>query len=294
MPIRSLVNAALDRLLGIQFVRTKTLSALTRAANRQPAPEGQSEPGQDSPLPQRNDYRERYITYIAESEGLWRESLFPDLPEAEGRAALIAELYGTGVSEAFYLLSSLHSALAVPGDVCEFGVAFGTTSALIANEIRDTDKKLWLFDSFKGLSKPTQKDVLIDDILDYGSMDKYEGAFSHPIDQVKYCLRQVAFPSERARIVPGFIQDTIKSGNLPERVCFAFVDFDLYEPIAVALSYLHKSLPPGGMVLVDDYGFFSQGAKTAVDEFVAAHADVYTLTQPKPYAGHFAMLRKNR
>jgi O-methyltransferase len=39
------------------------------------------------------------------------------------------------------------------------------TSALLANEIRSTERTLWLFDSFKGLGKPSEKDLLIDDIF---------------------------------------------------------------------------------------------------------------------------------
>jgi hypothetical protein len=302
MSFSSLVNKALNRTLGIQFIRTKTLSDLTQAASEpaaeppvvlpQPEPQPQPQPKSDSPIPQRNDYLERYITYIAETEGLWREAMFPDLPLVEGRSPLLAQLYGTGVSEAFYLLSCLHSALAVPGDICEFGVAHGTASALVANEILSTDRKLWLFDSFQGLSKPTEKDILVDDILGYGSMDRYEGAFSHPMEQVKYLLRQVSFPSERVRIIPGFIQESIQSADLPNPVCFAYIDFDLYEPIVVTLDYLHRSLSPGGVILIDDYGFFSSGAKTAVDEFAAKHSGDYVLTHPKPFAGHFAMLSK--
>jgi hypothetical protein len=36
------------------------------------------------------------------------------------------------------------------------GIAQCATSALIANEISSSKKNLWLFDSFKGLPKPTE------------------------------------------------------------------------------------------------------------------------------------------
>ncbi len=72
----------------------------------------------------------------------------------------------------------LNRALGLDGDVCEFGVAQGATSALIANEIRGTEKDLWLFDSFEGLPKPTDHDILIDDIFNLGSIDRYQGTMA--------------------------------------------------------------------------------------------------------------------
>jgi hypothetical protein len=44
--------------------------------------------------------------------------------------------------------------------------------------------------------------------------------------------------------------------------------------------------------MVDDYGFFSEGAQLAVDQFVRAAADRYKLAMPLPFAGHFCILDK--
>jgi hypothetical protein len=48
----------------------------------------------------------------------------------------------------------------------------------------------------------------------------------------------------------------------------------------------------GGVIMVDDYGFLSEGAKTAVDEFLALHEGQYEKTLPRPFAGPFIMLRR--
>src|SRR2546427_13054800 len=82
-------------------------------------------------------------------------------PVPEGRSELLAKLLGTQLSEAVYVINYLHRSLKLAGDVCEFGVAQGATSALLATEIRDTDKLLWVFDSFAVLPQPTQKAPLI-------------------------------------------------------------------------------------------------------------------------------------
>src|SRR5947208_545518 len=92
----------------------------------------------------------RRIEAAAEMEALYRQFVFPGLPANSSRSELLAKLEGTQLGEAFYLLDALHRSIHLEGDICEFGVAQGATSALMANEIFDTSKSLWLFDSFAG------------------------------------------------------------------------------------------------------------------------------------------------
>ena len=239
---------------------------------------------------------EKYQMMVNELHGGLRELMFRDLPAREGRRELLAQLVGTPVSEAMYILAYLNKALAANGDVCEFGVAQGATSALLANEIRQTSKQLWLFDSFEGLPAPTEKDVLIDDIFGLGSIDKYKGEMASPADMVKARLDAINFPASRARLVPGFIEETVKSAELPEKVCFAYIDFDFYEPILTALRMLRSRLAPDGAIVIDDYGFFSAGAKTAVDEFVAEEHGAFELIMPSEFAAEstpFCILQRS-
>jgi hypothetical protein len=70
--------------------------------------------------------------------------------------------------------------------------------------------------------------------------------------------------------VKGWIDKTLAGPDVPAQVAFAYVDFDFYDPIRLALAYLARTMPAGGFVVVDDYGFFSEGAQLAVDEFVEA------------------------
>jgi hypothetical protein len=239
-----------------------------------------------------NAYLSRYQDACAEIEAAARQLVFPDLSERPGRVPLMVALQGTGASEAMWLVGLLNRSLELEGDVCEFGVAQGATSALIANEIHLTNKRLWLFDSFEGLPKPTEQDVLLDDIYSLGSMDRYAGRMVEDQAQVVGRLRQIGFPLAQARIVAGFIDDTIRQPGLPERVCFAYVDFDFYAPIRTTLEFLDSRVPEGGYIVVDDYGHFSAGAQTAVDEFVAPRAERWRLTLPPAFAGRFAILEK--
>jgi len=233
----------------------------------------------------------KYSPLVHEMHDALRALQFPTLPHCEGRKELMTGLLGTGIGQAMYLLNELHTALGEPGDICEFGVAQGATSALLANEIRGTTKILWLYDSFTGLPKPAAQDKLKDDIFRLGSIERYEGEMRCDASEVRIRLDRIGFPAVRTRIQAGRVEETLRDGLGPETVCFAYVDFDFYAGIAHALDYLHRHLAPGGRVVVDDYDFFSTGAKTAVDEFVARHDGRYELQLPLPFAGHFCLLR---
>jgi len=236
--------------------------------------------------------RERYLFLTHQVEKLLLSSTLRGLPQDSRRAELLAALEGMQVLHGLCLLDCLHKSLPLPGAVCEFGCANGATSALMANEIRHTDKELWLFDSFQGLSRPTEKDVLTDDFLGLGSMEKYDGAMCCPVTEVTARLRAVSFPPSRTRIVPGYIEKTIERQDLPAPVCFALVDFDLYSPVLTALSFLHGRLVEGAYVLVHDYGYFCTGAKAALDEFLAEHPDDYRFSLPDLLDGHHALIQK--
>lgn len=230
---------------------------------------------------------------VVEIEELYRRFVFPDLPKDPKRAEILHNLHGTTVGEAVHIVHYLSRALLVPGDVCEFGCNEGATSRLLANEIlAEEARRLWLFDSFEGLPEPTEKDRLIDDIAGLGDMRRYKGLMRAREDQVRDKLALVPFPPARTRIVKGWIDKTLAGPDLPRQVAFAYVDFDFYEPIRLALAFLDGTMPPGGFVVVDDYGFFSEGAQLAVDEFVAASGGRWRLHMPVPAAGHFCILER--
>jgi hypothetical protein len=228
-----------------------------------------------------------------EIEELYRQFIFSQLPRREGRSELLNDLIGTSIGEAVYIIHCLHEALRIGGDICEFGVAQGATSRLLAAEIMPlSERKLWLFDSFEGLPAPKPEDKLIDDIFGLGSMELYKGTMASPEAEVLSKLDAIQFPRKRTKIRKGWISDTVKNGDLPSEVAFAYVDFDFYEPITDALDFLDSRMRAGARIVVDDYGFFSEGAKLAVDQFVARVENRFKFEMPIKFAGHFCMLSK--
>lgn len=218
------------------------------------------------------------------------------IPMNSMRSELTTRLLGTPPSEAYFIIEAISKTNMIQGDICEFGVAQGETSALMANEIRETNKKLHLFDSFQGLPKPSANDNLKDDIFRLGSIKKYEGQMSCNKELVERRLNEISFDKERYIIHEGFFDEIISSDkHLPVKVVFAYIDFDFYEPILLALNFLHVVTPKGGIIIVDDYDFFSTGVKTATDEFISDKNKVekfYEIEVPDKCFGCFAILYK--
>lgn len=233
---------------------------------------------------------------VREIEELYRGHILPDLRPRAGRSDDLFRLLGTGVGEALYLCHALQRSLDVLGDVCEFGVAQGATSRLLAREMmadpRAAGRSLWLFDSFEGLPAPGPQDRLIDDIFGLGSMEAYRGTMRCPREEVEGKLRNAGFPAARTRIKQGWVERTLAEPPLPDRVCLAYVDFDFHDPIRIALEWLEGRMDPGAMIVVDDYGFFSEGAQVAVDRFVESRRDRWSLAFPVASAGKFVVLTR--
>jgi O-methyltransferase len=205
-----------------------------------------------------------------------------DLPEDPARDIFLARLLGTSVPEGIYIANFLHLSLCDPGDVCEFGVAQGATSALLANEIKQKGRALWLYDSFDGLPENTSEDE-----LPPGST---RHAMATPERLVHARLRRPPLCFENYHIVKGHFSNVGGTPG-PENICFAYIDFDLFAPILDALDFAHSRLTANGAMIVDDYGSWA-GARKAVQQFLSAHSREYNiLLPPEPY-GHFCVLTR--
>lgn len=218
-----------------------------------------------------------------------KELVYLDDKLTDKELDIFSELLGTETIEGLFILNAIKKTIDIEGNICEYGVAQGATSTLIANTISHTNKKLYLFDSFVGLPRPTKEDELKDDIFNLGSMTAYEGTMACHPNECIYRLQKMSLANEKIQIVCGFIDKTIN--NTPEKVSFAFVDFDFYLPIKIVLEHLHDRLSHGGIIIVDDYDFFSTGVKKAVAEFLSDKNDYHFFVPNKEY-GNFCIIEK--
>jgi O-methyltransferase len=208
--------------------------------------------------------------------------VFRDLRVSDAQLARLSSLTGTPAFQALYILDALNRTKDVRGDVCEYGVAQGRTSALIATTLNQLEgnKRLWLYDSFEGLPKPSTKDVLLHDLYGLGDMAKYEGMFSIPEDLVRAELDRAGFPPDRATICKGWIEASTLPARSPAMISFAYLDMDFYQSTKDVLAVLTERMPAGGIAVADDYDFFSSGVKTAIDEIMTEFPGVFTLERP--------------
>lgn len=246
----------------------------------------------DKGLPSNQILFENFSSIVTAYEKIFQQNEKITFRNNPLRTTLLARGKGTRPPEAFFIIKAIERTQNVNGDVCEFGVAQGETSALIANEIHNSNKILHLFDSFEGLPNPTPNDSLINDVFSLGDMSSYQGTMAFPKIQVESRLQAINFPAQQYIIHEGFIEQTLKIDNrLPKKVSFAYVDLDLFEPIRIALDFLDSRTEQGSIIIIDDYDFFSTGVKKAVDDFINTHPQ-YQIQIPHKDFGYFAILEK--
>ena len=149
--------------------------------------------------------------------------------------------------ETAILISLLQQVLAknITGDVVELGCYRGDTSILFQHELQKTDKILWLYDSFAGLPEKTREDSSA-----AGDQFKTGELFVTKREVIEKFKRQnLPLP----KIKKAFFEDLDLTKDLPEKICFAFLDGDLYTSIKTSLSLIESKMQPGSIIVVHDY-----------------------------------------
>jgi O-methyltransferase len=169
------------------------------------------------------------------------------------------------------------TAHSIPGAVVECGVWRGGSSMAAALALQGSgvlDRELYLFDTFAGMTTPTQHDRSHDGLAAEGLLlrdAKGTGIWCEAgLGEVSGNLQATGYPTDKLRLVQGKVEDTIPA-TMPERIAVLRLDTDWYESTRHELVHLVPRLQPGGFLIVDDYGHW-QGARKAVDEYFAGLA----------------------
>jgi O-methyltransferase len=238
---RKRVNAALTGLLGYRIV-----SVPSAAPTRAPAPDR-------PPKPLPADYDE----------------------EAKRIICRVRPYTMTAPDKLFALiLAARHvSRHSIPGDIVECGVWRGGSmqaAALALLDCGDASRDLYLFDTFAGMPPPGDRDLRHDgrpaaELLAIRPREHDVWAVATLAD-VREGFSHVPYPPERVHFVEGLVEETIPA-RAPERIAILRLDTDWYESTRHELEHLYDRLSPGGVLVIDDYGWW-KGAREAVDEFV--------------------------
>lgn len=145
----------------------------------------------------------------------------------------------------YHLLSQV-ILLNIPGDVVELGCNDGRTAVIMQKTLSkyDSNKKMYLYDSFKGLPSKHIKD---------GNTYFMEGWCKKPINSVRKTFEKFGFSGKLPHIIPGWFKDTIPQ-KLPSKIAFSHLDSDFYTSIIESLNGIYPRLSKGAIVIVDDYG----------------------------------------
>ncbi|WP_280154560.1 TylF/MycF/NovP-related O-methyltransferase [Piscinibacter sp. XHJ-5] len=163
----------------------------------------------------------------------------------------------------------------IGGDIVECGVWRGGSMMAVALALMargDTSRDLWLYDTFEGMSEPTEADRGPSGESARSQLQRTTR--DHPlwavasVEDVQANLASIDYPKERIHFVRGKVEDTIPA-TLPSRVALLRLDTDWYESTRHELQHLYPRLSSNGVLIIDDYGHW-QGARQAVDEYFAA------------------------
>jgi hypothetical protein len=179
----------------------------------------------------------------------------------------------------------------IPGAIVECGVWKGGSMmavALTLLRLGDTERELVLFDTFTGMTEPTQEDANSPyDGYSLHAMWKRRTSWSGvPAAQVRAAMASTGYPMERVRLVEGPVEETLPAAA-PEAIALLRLDTDWYASTRAEMQFLYPRLKPGGVFVVDDYGHYA-GARRAVDEGLAAQ-DEHLLLHRVDYTGRIAI-----
>ena len=169
-------------------------------------------------------------------------------------------------AETAILIALLQQVIAknTAGDVVELGCYKGDTSILFQRELQRTGKNLWLYDSFAGLPEKTREDNSA-----AGDQFKTGELFVTKREVIEKFKRQ-SLPLPK--IKKAFFEDLDPISDFPEKICFAFIDGDLYASIKTSLSLVQNKMQPGSVVIIHDYNNPElPGSARAVDEWLKNH-----------------------
>jgi O-methyltransferase len=153
----------------------------------------------------------------------------------------------------------------VPGDFIEAGVWRGGACIFMRGVLKvhgDTNRRVWLADSFQGLPKP-QAGVWRDD--ERGQLWKFGTILAVPLDQVRENFARYGLLDGQVRFLPGWFRDTLPTAPIA-RLALMRLDGDMYESTMDAMHALYPKLSTGGYCIIDDY-YTHSGARQAVTEY---------------------------
>jgi len=170
----------------------------------------------------------------------------------------LVTLKRTSLSRIIYYYELYQKIVHVPGVICEFGVHWGATLALLVNlrgilEPYNVSRSIIGFDTFDGFSHVDKNDGNLVSVGDYKSLPGYEIQLenilhnheqSSPVSHIK-----------KFELVKGDASFTIKGwlkNNTSSIISMAIFDMDVYKPTKDVLENIIPRLTKGSLLVFDE------------------------------------------
>lgn len=169
----------------------------------------------------------------------------------------------------------------VPGAFVECGVWKGGSMMAVGRTLLNLgreDADLFLFDTYEGMTPPTHHDTSREGISAQTLLERDNDPESSllwaraPLEAVRAAVGSIGYPDTHVHFVQGRVEETVP-GQAPEKIALLRLDTDWYESTRHELEHLYPRLQPGGVLIIDDYGWWG-GARKATDEYFAGHPSV--------------------
>jgi O-methyltransferase len=187
----------------------------------------------------------------------------------------------TGDDSLFSLIQSVRyvERHKVPGSIVECGVWRGGSmmaAAITLQQLGNTDRDLYLYDTFEGMTLPTSADVMLHgdqsaaDLLT--ATERGDGAnvwCVADLPDVQRAVGSIGYPAQRCHYVVGDVAVTLPEQPPEGPIALLRLDTDWYDSTRQELEHLVPRISPGGVLIIDDYWHWG-GCRKAVDEYLAA------------------------
>ena len=225
----------------------------------------------------------KYLNKAAARFGYRLERDAPQLPPDIAADKAFMELYHTvrpfTMTSAERLYALYQSVIyicehEIPGDLVECGVWKGGSCmmmALVLQQRHDKERKIWLYDTFEGMSEPTGDDRQLtgesaDLLLQREDKANPDSIWCYStIDAVTANVLSTGLAADRFVFTKGKVEDTIPD-VMPSAISLLRLDTDWYESTRHELLHLYPLLSSQGVLIIDDFGHW-EGAKKAVLEY---------------------------
>lgn len=203
----------------------------------------------------------------------------------------------TNTERIFSLIQSVRYVIQnkIPGDIVECGVWRGGSmmaSAKTLVQLNNQEKKLFLFDTFEGMTKPESIDIsksnmIASEEFNKSKTDEDSSTWCRAsLDDVKSNLFKTGYDQSKIHFIKGKVEETLPR-NDPQSICILRLDTDWYKSTKHELTHLFPKISKGGVLIIDDYGFW-QGAKKAVDEYISEN-NIQILLNRIDHSGRIAI-----